>query len=154
MKKQTIVMAGLLIILVTSVVAVIAGNAKDTEQQSDQSSQASQSSSAEQQQSKAATENRTPSPSPSSADTVTNVSIKDYAFGPKDVSIKVGTTVTWTNEDSVRHTVTADKASATAPKSDFFGKGESYSFKFAKAGTYSYYCEPHPYMKASVTVTE
>ena len=97
------------------------------------------------------------SPSTSTSDTSSNsntVTIKDFAYSPATLTVKVGTKVTWTNEDSVAHTVTADQPSSDAPASGNFGKGESYSFTFNKAGTYSYYCMPHPYMKATVVVTE
>ena len=89
--------------------------------------------------------------SPTATDTVT---IENYAFSPESITVKVGTKVTWTNKDSVGHTVTADKPSADAPNSDVFMQGKSYSFTFTKAGTYNYHCTPHPYMKATVTVTE
>jgi amicyanin len=88
---------------------------------------------------------------PSNQNTVT---IKDYAFNPGTISVKVGTKVTWTNEDAVAHTVTADDPSSDAPSSGDIGKGDSYSFTFNKAGTYAYHCTPHPYMKATVIVTE
>ncbi|MEO6513920.1 MAG: cupredoxin family copper-binding protein [Candidatus Saccharimonadales bacterium] len=82
------------------------------------------------------------------------VAIKDFAFNPGTITVKVGTKVTWTNEDSVAHTVTADTASSDAPASNSIGKGDSYSFTFNKAGTYDYHCTPHPYMKATVIVTQ
>jgi len=80
------------------------------------------------------------------------VTIKDYAFSPAEIKVKVGTKVTWTNQDSVRHTVTADESEG--PKSELFGKGETYSFTFTKAGTFAYHCEAHPQMHGTVTVTE
>lgn len=83
-----------------------------------------------------------------------SVTIKDFAFSPATMTVKVGTKVTWTNEDSVSHTVTADTPSNDAPASNNIGKGESYSFTFNKAGTYAYHCTPHPYMKATVVVTQ
>ena len=83
-----------------------------------------------------------------------SVTIKDFAFNPGTVTVKVGTKVTWTNEDSVAHTVTADNTSSDAPASGNIGKGDSYSFTFNKAGTYAYHCTPHPYMKATIVVTE
>lgn len=84
--------------------------------------------------------------------TSTAVEIKDYAFAPATIKVKVGDTVTWTNQDSVKHDITADDASEDAPKSQLLAKGESYSFTFTKAGTYSYFCTPHPYMKGKVIV--
>lgn len=85
------------------------------------------------------------------ADTVT---IRDFAYSPAAIKVKVGTKVTWTNQDSVSHTITADEPSSDAPDSQLLSKGESYSFTFNKAGTYNYHCQLHPYMKATVVVTE
>ena len=83
-----------------------------------------------------------------------SVEIKDHAYNPATITVKVGTTVTWTNQDSVRHDVVATNASADAPSSELLARGESYSFTFNKTGTYDYYCTPHPYMKGKVIVTE
>ena len=82
------------------------------------------------------------------------VSIKDYKYGPESLTVKKGTTVTWTNEDSVGHTVTVTDASKGGPESELFKKGETFSYTFDEVGEFPYFCEPHPYMKASVTVTE
>ena len=81
------------------------------------------------------------------------VTIDDYAFGPQNITIKAGTKVTWTNKDSVAHTVTADTSSSNAPSSSEIAPGQSFSFTFLKAGTYGYHCTIHPSMQASVTVT-
>lgn len=81
------------------------------------------------------------------------VTISNYAFSPAAISVKVGTKVTWTNTDTVAHTVTADDASGNGPDSQLLQKGASYSFTFTKAGTYNYHCTPHPYMKGTVVVT-
>jgi amicyanin len=82
-----------------------------------------------------------------------SVSIKNYAYSPSPLTVKVGTTVTWTNTDIARHTVTVDDATKNGPKSPFFGQGQSYSFTFTQAGTFTYHCEPHPYMHGTVEVT-
>ena len=82
------------------------------------------------------------------------VQIKDYMFDPMSITVKVGTTVTWTNKDAVGHTVTADNPSGDSPSSQLLAQGESYKFTFTKAGTYSVHCNPHPYMKQTITVTE
>ncbi len=79
------------------------------------------------------------------------ITIKDYAFSPATLTIKKGTTITWTNQDIAKHTVTGDSG---GPSSEFFGKGKSYSYTFTKAGSYPYHCEPHPYMTATIVVTE
>jgi plastocyanin len=81
------------------------------------------------------------------------VAIKGFAFGPTTITVKVGTKVTWTNQDSVVHTVTADSLSSDAPDSATFEQGKSFSFTFTKAGTYNYHCATHPYMKGTVIVT-
>lgn len=89
---------------------------------------------------------------PADAVAATEVSIEDYKFGPQNIKVKVGTTVTWTNNDSVRHNVAGINNDLPAGK--LIGRGETYTYTFTKAGVYKYLCEPHPYMKASVTVTE
>lgn len=82
------------------------------------------------------------------------VTISNFAFHPATITVKAGTTVTWTNKDSTAHTVTADTPSADAPASGDINQGASYSFTFKKAGTYAYHCTMHPYMKGTVVVTE
>lgn len=82
------------------------------------------------------------------------VEIKGYAYSPLAITVKVGTKVTWTNQDSVKHTVTSDEEAPDKIDSGLFGKDESFSFTFDKAGTYQYFCQPHPYMKGTVIVTE
>lgn len=92
----------------------------------------------------------------SNTDTVQSdsVTIQNYAFSPAIVTVKAGTTVTWTNQDSVKHTVTGVDTAASGLDSALLGKGEVFDHTFAKAGTYSYYCQPHPYMKGTVVVTD
>ncbi|MHB8088165.1 MAG: cupredoxin domain-containing protein [Anaerolineaceae bacterium] len=77
------------------------------------------------------------------------VEIEDFAYLSAAITIKVGTTVTWTNKDSVRHTVSSDTGLF---ESGLFGKGESFSHTFTEAGTFTYHCAPHPYMKGTVIV--
>jgi amicyanin len=86
------------------------------------------------------------------AEATNSVTISNYTFGPATITVKVGTKVTWTNQDSVGHTVTAD--SGSGPDSQLIDQGQSYSFTFDKAGTFTYHCTPHPYMKGTVIVTE
>ncbi len=85
------------------------------------------------------------------ADT-TAVSIKNYMFDPMVIKVKTGASVTWTNQDSVQHNVVADKVSSDAPNGPLIGKGQTYSFKFNKPGTYSFHCQPHSYMHGTVVV--
>ena len=78
------------------------------------------------------------------------VTIKGFAFNPAAITVPVGATITWTNEDSVRHTVTLDSGAVT---SDALATGATYSQTFTTAGTFPYHCSIHPSMKGSVTVT-
>jgi plastocyanin len=80
------------------------------------------------------------------------VEIKMYAFAPSALTIPVGTTVTWTNEDSAPHTVTVSKGPQKF-SSPNLQKGDTFSFTFTQPGTYSYFCAVHPDMMATVTVT-
>lgn len=81
---------------------------------------------------------------------VTNsVDIRGMAFSPATITVKVGSTVTWTNNDSVGHTVTADDSSFDT---GVFRQGESKSVTFSKAGTFTYHCNVHPNMTATVIV--
>jgi plastocyanin len=78
------------------------------------------------------------------------VDISDFAFKPGTVTIQVGDTVTWTNNDSVAHTATSvDDPEAFEGKMD---PGESFSFTFSDAGTFDYFCEIHPDMEGTVVV--
>jgi amicyanin len=83
------------------------------------------------------------------------VTISDFKFQPETITVKKGTTVTWTNQDTVAHNVASD---ADSPKGGLAGpllnQGETYSFTFNDVGTYRYHCDPHPFMKGTVEVTE
>jgi plastocyanin len=98
----------------------------------------------------------TPAPSPAAAATVlpspvsaTSVQIANFNFAPVAISVPVGTTVTWTNADVEQHTVTARDKSFD---SDVIANEKVFSFTFAKAGTYSYFCQIHPNMVGEVVV--
>ncbi|EKE06150.1 MAG: blue (type1) copper protein [uncultured bacterium] len=75
--------------------------------------------------------------------------IQDYAFQKPNIRIKVGTKVTWTNRDSVRHTATADDGSFDT---GLLAQGESGSYVFTTPGTFGYYCIPHPNMRGTIIV--
>ena len=77
------------------------------------------------------------------------VDIKDLAFGPATLRIKVGQTVEWVNADPLAHTVTADDKSWG---SGFLNQGGRYSRRFTAAGSFPYHCEPHPQMRARIIV--
>lgn len=78
--------------------------------------------------------------------------MKSIQFDPKEDTVKVGQTVTWTNDDSVDHNVTA--TSGADFKSDDFGNGKTYTFKATKPGTIKYTCTIHPGMDGTLTVTK
>ena len=77
------------------------------------------------------------------------LTIQDFSFAPATLSVAVGTTVTWTNQGPSSHTVTADDGSFD---SGTVHSGSTFSQTFATAGTFSYHCNIHPDMMASVTV--
>jgi plastocyanin len=81
----------------------------------------------------------------------TTVKIDNFAFGPEALTVKVGTTVTWINEDDIPHTVVAtDKAF----RSKALDTDDKFSFNFTTPGSYEYFCSLHPYMKVTVTVSQ
>jgi len=77
------------------------------------------------------------------------VDVKNFSFNPSSLTVSKGTKVTWTFDDSAKHNVTDSKN--TFKSSDLSGGGK-YSFTFTNAGTYSYICSIHPYMKGTITV--
>ena len=92
-----------------------------------------------------------PSAAPSPAATPGYVvHIKDFKYAPTPLKIHIGETVKFINDDDEPHTVTATDKSFDSEALDTSG---SWTHTFAKAGTYSYFCELHPYMKATVVVT-
>ena len=95
----------------------------------------------------------TTTPGNAAVATTNTVSIQGYAFAPAAITVKVGTAVTWTNQDAVQHSVSTD-VKGSGPDSQLFGRAETYSYTFDKAGTYTYHCMPHTYMKGTVTVIQ
>jgi len=79
------------------------------------------------------------------------ISIKGNAFSPDNLSIKVGDTVTWINNDSYAHTV---KASKSEFDSGNMASGAKFSFIFSKEGTYDYICGIHTFMTGKIVVTK
>jgi plastocyanin len=77
----------------------------------------------------------------------TTVSIRDFSFAPRSVTVNVGDTVTWRNTGDEPHTATGSGFDTGTLRS-----GQSGSHTFNSAGTFSYKCTPHPFMTASVTV--
>ena len=77
------------------------------------------------------------------------IDIQGYAFSPSSITINVGDTIVWTNYDSASHTVTSNDGTFD---SGGISTGNTFSFTFTSAGTFNYYCSPHPNMTGSVTV--
>ncbi len=76
------------------------------------------------------------------------VKIGNFTFGPQEVKVKAGTTVTWTNEDDIPHTV----VSPNNFRSQVLDTDGTYSFTFTTPGTYKYFCSLHPHMTGTILV--
>ena len=80
------------------------------------------------------------------------VGISQSRFGPTELTVAVGDTVTFTNNDPFAHTVTAKDDSAFQFDSGRLGQGETFDVVFAEAGTFAYFCQIHPTMRATIVV--
>jgi plastocyanin len=80
----------------------------------------------------------------------TTVTINNYTYMPGAVTVHPGDSVTWSNQDSIPHTVTA--VDGTSFDSGAIVPGASWSFTFKKAGMYKYHCAIHPDMQGEVDV--
>ncbi|MCA1679390.1 MAG: cupredoxin domain-containing protein [Actinobacteria bacterium] len=88
-----------------------------------------------------------------SAGTTTTIRIKDFKFVPDSATVKAGIPISVPNEDRAPHTLT-DAADPRAFDSGTIDTKQTGSITFDKRGTYSVFCELHPYMKGKVTVVE
>ncbi|MCH8109736.1 MAG: hypothetical protein IIB15_06365, partial [Chloroflexi bacterium] len=95
-----------------------------------------------------------PTSVPASSEAVNSVQSEIADFTLEDLTISVGTTVTWVNLDTAPHTATAGVSPDRSDEWDSgsLGRGKEFSFTFNKAGTTSYFCTIHPFMTATVTV--
>ena len=78
----------------------------------------------------------------------TNITIDNFTFTPAELTVKVGTTVTWTNHDDIPHTI----VSAGKFRSKALDTDNSFSFTFTAAGDYKYFCSLHPHMTGTIKV--
>lgn len=78
----------------------------------------------------------------------TSVTIDNFTFSPAELTVKVGTTVTWKNHDDIPHAV----VSAGKFKSKTLDTDDSFSFTFTAAGEYKYFCSLHPHMTGTIKV--
>jgi plastocyanin len=81
--------------------------------------------------------------------TTAEVKIDNFSFGPQTLTVRVGTTVTWTNGDDIPHTSVSTEG---VFKSKVMDTDEKFSYTFTKAGKYPYYCTIHPRMTGEVVV--
>jgi plastocyanin len=79
----------------------------------------------------------------------TAVKIENFTFAPQRVTVKAGTTVTWTNDDDIPHTVAS---STKAFKSKVLDSEDKFSFTFTTPGIYEYFCSLHPHMTGTLVV--
>ncbi len=95
-----------------------------------------------------------PTPTPAPGDTqvvlITDDSNGSFGFTPAKLAIRVGTTVIWKNRSSAPHTVTSDDG--TTFDSGTVAAGGTFHFTFKTAGTFSYHCNIHPYMRSVIIV--
>jgi plastocyanin len=76
------------------------------------------------------------------------VKIGNFTFGPQELKVKSGTTVTWTNEDDIPHIVVSPNNFRSKP----LDSEDKYSFTFTTPGTYKYFCSLHPHMTGTIVV--
>jgi len=85
----------------------------------------------------------------------TSVAIRTFQFRPSTLTVRAGTRVTWSNTDEIEHTVT--EGVPDSPSGGFDGvmksRGTTFAFTFVLTGTYSYYCDRHPFMRGEIRVT-
>jgi len=89
---------------------------------------------------------------PSGGGGATTVDIKDIQFNPKDVTVKAGTTITWTNSDSIPHTVTKTGGPGADFDSGDIDGGATFEQTFDDPGTIDYVCTIHPGQDGTITV--
>jgi plastocyanin len=76
------------------------------------------------------------------------VTIDNFTFNPPSLTVKTGTTVTWTNQDDIPHTVVSLQQFRSKP----LDSEDSFKFTFATPGTYKYFCSLHPHMTGTIVV--
>ncbi len=91
-----------------------------------------------------------PAAQPGAAASGGAVTIQGFAFDPATLTVKVGTTVTWTNKDGRTHTITSDDGLWDSGR---VSDGATYDRVFDKAGSFSYHCSIHSSMKGTIVVT-
>lgn len=85
----------------------------------------------------------------STADATATVRIKNFAFVPAKLTVPAGAVVRFVNDDGEAHTVTAENKTFDSTGID---GGDAWAYRFAKPGTFAYFCALHPYMKGAIVV--
>ena len=78
------------------------------------------------------------------------ISIDNFTFNPPTLTVKAGTTVTWTNKDDIPHGIASSNGAFT--KSKALDTDDSFSFTFTTPGSYKYFCYLHPHMVGTIVV--
>jgi len=86
----------------------------------------------------------------SAATKAVEVSIDNFTFNPQALTVKAGTTVTWTNKDDIPHGIAA--TGNAFKRSGALDTDDHYSFTFTTPGTYQYFCYLHPHMTGTIVV--
>jgi plastocyanin len=81
-----------------------------------------------------------------------SVDIVNLAYNPAELSVQVGHTVTWTNNDGLGHTATSDAGAPAAFDSSTIAPSGTFQFTFDVVGTYAYHCAIHASMHGTVVV--
>ncbi len=92
----------------------------------------------------------TPTSTPAPAAGVVKVAMRNIKFVPPRVTVRVGQTVRWTNDDTVAHTVASAKLELA---SEAIAHGQTYEYKATKPGTFPYYCTIHANQNGVLVVT-
>jgi len=82
------------------------------------------------------------------------VSMQNITFSPNNLSVKMGDTVTWTNDESIGHDVTAEDGSFKSGAPGGLKQGDTFEHAFDKAGSFAYNCTVHPNMTGTIEVTQ
>lgn len=99
----------------------------------------------------AASPQASPQATPAASGQQASVSIINLAFDPAELEVSVGTTVIWTNDESIPHTVTSTD---DAFGSDTMQVNDTFSHTFGETGSFDYICAIHPNMQGTITVTD
>jgi plastocyanin len=83
------------------------------------------------------------------SDTDATVNIDNFKFGPGTLTVAKGTSVTWTNEDDIPHSIVLN---ALGVRSKTLDTDKAFTYQFDKAGSFAYICGLHPFMKGQVVV--